>query len=121
MMSKSERKETNYQQEQKKKNPVGLETILEQHHPLMPDLSGMSLRRALHVLQDKKVKVRIQGTGRVVAQSPAAGISLGGVKECLLTLKKDEQAGNHVAGKKQSTSDSNIKNKIERIKGALRK
>ncbi|MDO8946572.1 MAG: penicillin-binding transpeptidase domain-containing protein [Desulfocapsaceae bacterium] len=121
MMSKSERKETNYQQEQKKKKPVGLETMLELHHPLMPDLSGMSLRRALHLLQDKKLKVRIQGTGRVVAQSPTAGISLGGVKECLLTLKKDEQAGNHVAGKKKSTSESNIKNKIELIKGALRK
>ncbi|MFH2124734.1 MAG: PASTA domain-containing protein [Pseudomonadota bacterium] len=122
MMSRSERKETNYQQEQKKKNPVGLETMLEQHQPLMPDLTGMSLRRALHVLQDKKVKVRIQGSGRVVAQSPTAGISLGGVKECLLTLKKDEQTGtNHGAGKEESVRDGDIKNKIERIKGALRK
>ncbi|MDD3813033.1 MAG: PASTA domain-containing protein [Desulfocapsaceae bacterium] len=121
MMAKSERKEINYQQEQEKKIPLGLETMLEQHHPLMPDLSGLSLRRALHLLQDKNVKVRIQGTGRVVAQNPAAGISLGGVKECLLTLQKDEQIGKHAAGKDQPVSDGNIKNKIERIKGALRK
>ena len=92
MMSKSEKAEMNYQQEQEKKSLVELKNILEQHHPLMPDLAGMSMRRALRVLQDKKIKVRIEGTGRVVAQSPAAGTPLGGVKECLLTLKKDEKA-----------------------------
>lgn len=113
MMTKSERKEINYQQEQEKKVPVGLETMLEQHHPSMPDLSGMSLRRALLVLQDKNVKVRIQGTGRVVAQRPAAGISLDGVKECLLTLKNKEQVDNHADGKGQPMSEGNMKNKIE--------
>ncbi|MBU1986900.1 MAG: PASTA domain-containing protein [Proteobacteria bacterium] len=119
MMTKSERKDINYQQEQEKKVPVGLETMLEQHHPLMPDLSGMSLRRALRLLQDKNVKVWIQGTGRVVAQSPAAGVSLDGVKECLLTLKNKEQVEKNITGKGQPMSEGNIKNKIERIKGAL--
>ncbi len=113
MMSMSERKGSNYQQEQKKKALAGLETVLESHHPLMPDLGGMSLRRALRLLQDKKVKIRIQGTGRVVAQSPSAGIPLYGVKECLLTLKKDEKADKTAPAKSQTVSDGKIKNKAE--------
>lgn len=121
MMSMSERKEGNYQQEQEKKSvAAGLETVLEQHHPLMPDLTGMSLRRALRLLQDKKVKVRIEGSGRVVAQSPRAGMSLGGVKECLLTLKKDEHADQEQSARGQSESAGKTKNKIEQIKSALR-
>jgi len=113
MMSMSERKESNYQQKQEKKALAGLETILESHHPLMPDLVGMSLRRALRLLQDKKVKIRIQGTGRVVAQSPSAGISLDGVKECLLTLKKDEKTDKMAPAKNQLVIDGRIKNKVE--------
>lgn len=113
MMSMSERKEGNYRQEQKKKSLAGLETVLESHHSLMPDLGGMSLRRALRLLQDKKIKIRIQGTGRVVAQSPAAGIPLDGVKECLLTLKKDEKIDKIVPAKSQTVTDGKIKNKVE--------
>ena len=113
MMSMSERKESNYQQEQEKKTLAGLETMLELHPPLMPDLVGMSLRRALRLLQDKKVKIRIQGTGRVVAQSPSAGIPLDGVKECLLTLKKDEKTDKTVLTKNQLVIDGKIKNKVE--------
>jgi cell division protein FtsI (penicillin-binding protein 3) len=113
MMSMSERKESNYQQEQEKKASAGLKTMLESHPPLMPDLVGMSLRRALRLLQDKKVKIRIQGTGRVVAQSPSAGIPLDGVKECLLTLKKDEKTDKVVPAKNQLVIDGKIKNKVE--------
>ena len=113
MMSMSERKESNYQQEQEKKVLAGLETILELHPPPMPDLVGMSLRRALRLLQDKKVKIRIQGTGRVVAQSPSAGIPLDGVKECLLTLKKGEKTDKMAPAKNQLVIDGKIKNKVE--------
>jgi len=120
MMRMSEKEESNYQQEQEKKSQVELKAILEQHDPLMPDLSGFSLRRALRLLQDKKVTVRIQGTGRVVAQNPAAGTPLAGVKECLLTLKKDEKAGKETPASSQAVSDGKIKNKIERIRNALR-
>jgi DNA-binding GntR family transcriptional regulator len=51
----------------------------------------VSLRKALRLLQDKNVRIRIQGTGRVVGQSPGAGMPLANVKECRLTLKKDEK------------------------------
>ena len=113
MMSMSERKGGNYQQEQKKKASAGLETVLESHHSFMPDLGGMSLRRALRLLQDTKIKIRIEGTGRVVAQSPSAGKSLDGVKECLLTLKKDEKSDKTAPTKSQIVNDGKIKNKVE--------
>jgi cell division protein FtsI (penicillin-binding protein 3) len=91
MMSMSERKESNYQQQREKKKLARMDTILIDQHPVMPDLSGLSMRKALRLLQDKNVRVRIQGTGRVVGQSPAAGMPLVDVKECRLTLKKDER------------------------------
>jgi cell division protein FtsI (penicillin-binding protein 3) len=116
MMSMAERKASNYQQEQEVKGAEVLKTVLENHHPLMPDLVGMSLRRALRLLQDAKVKVRIQGTGRVVSQSPAAGKPLDGVKECLLTLKKDEKAGKEISVKGAIRSDGKIKDKVENRK-----
>ena len=105
MMKVAERKETNYQQQQEKKKQARLETILKEQHPFMPELTGMSLRKALRLLQDKNVRVRIQGTGRVVAQSPAAGAPLEGVKECRLTLKKDEKIVPKVPAKAQAVRD----------------
>jgi cell division protein FtsI (penicillin-binding protein 3) len=120
MMRMSEKEEGNYQQEQEKKSQVELKAILEQHDPLMPDLSGLSLRRALRLLQDKKMTVRIQGTGRVVAQNPAAGTPLAGAKECLLILKKDEKNGKETPAPSQSVRDGKIKNKVERIRNDLR-
>lgn len=97
MMSLSEKEEGNYHHEQEKKALVALQTILEQQQLIMPDLNNLSLRRALHLLQNKKVKIKIEGTGRVVMQHPAAGTSLNGVQECLLTLKKDKKAGKGIS------------------------
>jgi cell division protein FtsI (penicillin-binding protein 3) len=97
MRSVVARKESNYQQAHRRINLSGLETMLDQQHLVMPDLAGMSLRRALCLLQDKKIKVRIQGTGRVVSQVPAAGMSLDNVKECRVTLKKDEKAVSEIS------------------------
>jgi cell division protein FtsI (penicillin-binding protein 3) len=92
MMSRSERMASNYQQTQKPKKETALATMLAEEALLMPDVVGLSMRKALRVLQDKKIKVRIQGTGRVVSQSPSAGMPLAKVQECRLSLKKDEKA-----------------------------
>lgn len=51
----------------------------------MPDLRGASLRKALQVLNQYDLKVRIQGVGRVVEQRPEAGTTLNG-DECVLIL-----------------------------------
>jgi hypothetical protein len=52
---------------------------------LMPDLQGASLRKALQVLNQRNLRVRIQGVGRVVEQRPEAGAPISG-DECVLIL-----------------------------------
>lgn len=44
--------------------------------PVMPDLKGMSLRKALRQLQPLGVKVSINGSGMVTGQQPAAGVKI---------------------------------------------
>jgi len=56
----------------------------------MPDVTGMSLRKAMQSLQGYNLKVSIQGAGRVMRQSPAAGVLLKGVDEAKLELRIDQ-------------------------------
>ncbi len=56
----------------------------------MPDLMGLSLRKSLRLLKGIRLKINIQGTGRVVDQRPSPGSSLKGLKECQLILEKNE-------------------------------
>ena len=53
---------------------------------IMPLIKGMSLRKGLQQLKPYKMKVRISGSGRIVAQYPLPGQPLSGVEECILTL-----------------------------------
>lgn len=54
--------------------------------PVMPRMRGMSLRKGLQQIDKLKMKVKINGTGRIIAQYPLPGQSLMGVDECTLTL-----------------------------------
>jgi len=54
---------------------------------VMPDVSGCSLRKALQVLQATGLPVRVQGSGMVVSQQPAASVSLEGVQEVVVNLQ----------------------------------
>lgn len=45
--------------------------------PVVPDVSGMPLRDALFILENKGLKVTFKGTGRVIAQSITPGSQLG--------------------------------------------
>ncbi|MGD9949333.1 MAG: hypothetical protein AB7U29_12770 [Desulfobulbus sp.] len=54
---------------------------------LMPQVRGMSLRKGLQQIDKFKLKVRINGTGQIVAQYPLAGQTLTGVEECIVTLE----------------------------------
>lgn len=45
--------------------------------PVVPDVSGMPLRDALFILENKGLKVNYKGKGRVVEQSIAPGSQLG--------------------------------------------
>ncbi len=54
---------------------------------IMPQMRGMSLRKGLQQIDKFKLKVRINGTGQIVAQYPLAGQPLTGVDECIVTLE----------------------------------
>jgi len=53
---------------------------------LMPDMRGRTLRQALAMLAPLGVRVELQGQGRVVQQTPAAGESVGDNTVTRLTL-----------------------------------
>ncbi len=55
----------------------------------MPRLVGLSLRKALRQLNGRKLSIAVEGSGRIVAQSPAPGVHLQGVKSCKLTLNTE--------------------------------
>ena len=44
--------------------------------PVVPDVSGMPLRDALFILENKGLKVNYQGRGRVIEQSIIPGAKL---------------------------------------------
>jgi len=54
---------------------------------IMPQMRGMSLRKGLQQIDKIKLKVRINGTGQIVAQYPLAGQPLTGIDECTVTLE----------------------------------
>ena len=67
--------------------PNGGDDVAKQHI-LMPDLKGLSLRKALRSLQPLGLKVKVVGYGRVVAQLPQPNSNIG-QDECVLTLQSD--------------------------------
>ncbi|MGX9726772.1 MAG: PASTA domain-containing protein [Candidatus Electronema sp. VV] len=65
--------------EEKNYDPAAAET--------MPLLVGMSLRQGLRRLTPHKLRVGVRGSGRIVAQKPAANTSLAKIETCELTLE----------------------------------
>lgn len=63
--------------------------MLEKQIKSMPDLTGLSLRKSLRLLQSAEVNVTVRGTGRIVSQNPKAGGKLEKGDRCILTLKVD--------------------------------
>ena len=67
--------------------PAAEEKEYEQAPQVMPDVVGLSLRQALRRLNPHKLRVQIKGSGRVVAQKPAAKTSLTKIDTCELRLE----------------------------------
>ncbi|HID70630.1 MAG TPA: PASTA domain-containing protein [Desulfobacterales bacterium] len=63
--------------------------MLDRQVKVMPDLTGMSLRKGLRLLQRAEVHVAVRGTGRIASQTPKAGKTLKKGDQCVLTLKID--------------------------------
>lgn len=57
--------------------------------PLMPSLIGLSLRKGLQQINRYNINVRIQGSGRIVGQIPAAGEPLTETEICELILETE--------------------------------
>ena len=55
--------------------------------PRMPKVRGLSLRKGLQELDRYNLRMRINGSGRIIAQYPLPGQSLKGIEECVLTLE----------------------------------
>jgi cell division protein FtsI (penicillin-binding protein 3) len=58
----------------------------------MPEVTGLSLRKGLQRLNPYHLLVKIEGSGSIIRQSPAAGTPLQGVGECTLTLAAKREA-----------------------------
>ncbi|MFA6498476.1 MAG: penicillin-binding transpeptidase domain-containing protein [Desulfurivibrionaceae bacterium] len=54
---------------------------------VMPDVRGLSGRKAMQVLQPYGVRLQIAGSGQVASQYPLAGATLKGVEQCVLHMK----------------------------------
>jgi len=54
---------------------------------VMPDVRGLSGRKAMQALQPYGVRLQIAGSGQVASQYPLAGSVLKGVERCVLHLK----------------------------------
>ncbi len=76
-------------QEDKKQEKGSAVPVILRGENKMPDVRGMSLRKALQKMGDCDLAIRITGAGRVVRQYPSAGSSLKG-NDCLLELQMDE-------------------------------
>jgi cell division protein FtsI (penicillin-binding protein 3) len=56
----------------------------------MPDVVGFSLRKSLRMLQDKRCRIRVYGTGQVISQEPKPGTELSDTSECVLKLRQGD-------------------------------
>ncbi len=54
---------------------------------VMPDVRGLSGRKAMQILQQYGVRLQIVGSGQVASQYPLAGTAVRGVEQCVLHLK----------------------------------
>jgi cell division protein FtsI/penicillin-binding protein 2 len=54
---------------------------------VMPDVQGLSGRKAMRILQPYGLRIQIVGTGQVARQYPLAGAALRGVEQSVLHLK----------------------------------
>lgn len=61
--------------------------VPEKRNPVMPLVTGLSLRKGLQRLNAYNITVRVEGSGRIVGQQPEKGKSLNGVEECTLILE----------------------------------
>ena len=53
----------------------------------VPDAVGMSLKKAIKIISGAGLKVKINGSGKVISQSPKPGKQIRDNGVCILTLR----------------------------------
>ncbi|MEN8188566.1 MAG: PASTA domain-containing protein [Thermodesulfobacteriota bacterium] len=84
-----EKNDDNYEQEITGEAPAAGGGSIPVQGFKMRDLKGLSVRKALRLVQETGVRVEVQGSGRVVSQHPKPGTDLDGVEQVELILKRD--------------------------------
>jgi cell division protein FtsI (penicillin-binding protein 3) len=69
-----------------KNNLVELSKVETTNTGVIPDVTGMGARDAVYILESRQVKVRIEGRGKVIAQSLPAGHQIKKGEICSLKL-----------------------------------
>jgi cell division protein FtsI (penicillin-binding protein 3) len=64
--------------------------VVQDFNGMMPELEGLSLRSAMRAMDGCDCDVRIEGSGYVVEQAPAAGVQLARASAVTLHLSVDE-------------------------------
>ena len=67
--------------------PVSLSTIHIDKKTRVPDAIGMSLKKAIKIISGAGLKLKINGSGQVISQSPKPGKLIKNNEVCVLTLK----------------------------------
>ena len=67
--------------------PLSLSTIHVDKKTRVPNAIGMSLKKAIKIISSAGLKVKINGSGQVISQSPKPGKQIRNNEVCVLTLK----------------------------------
>ena len=67
--------------------PMSLSTIHTDKKIRVPDAIGMSLKKAIKIISVAGLKVKINGSGKVISQSPRPGKLIRNNEVCILTLR----------------------------------
>lgn len=71
----------------RKSNALQLTRVKQYGNAYIPDVLGMGARDAVYILESRGVKVRLEGRGKVTAQSLPAGHFIKKSESCTLTMK----------------------------------
>ena len=67
--------------------PISLSTKASAKTIKVPNLKGKSLKKAIDIINRAGLKIKIEGSGRVVSQKPKPGTYLRPKDDCLVQLK----------------------------------
>ena len=67
--------------------PVSLSSIHVDKKTRVPDAIGMSLKKAIKIISGAGLKLKINGSGMVISQSPKPGELIRNNEICILTLR----------------------------------